>query len=71
MVGLIVAMLGGVEVAVVAMLAGVTPGASLWLAVRAADRSAAARRRDRPRVERNQARLAARFPAAGRRNAEP
>ena len=65
MVGLIVAMLGGVEVAVVAMLFGVESALAMWLAVIGAVLILALLFAGTGRrILRNQARLQARFPAS-------
>jgi hypothetical protein len=65
MVGLIVAMLGGVEVGVVAMLIGADVAGAVWLAVIGAPLIfAALLAATAVRITRNQARLEARFPAA-------
>jgi hypothetical protein len=64
MVGLIVAMLGGVEVGVVAMLLGVDQSAAIWLAVIGAPLIfAGLLAATALRITRNQARLEVRFPS--------
>jgi hypothetical protein len=64
MIGLIVAMLGGVEIGVVAMLLGVDMTAAVWLAVIGAIFVFVLLLAGTGlRIQRNQARLEARFPA--------